>query len=360
LAGVVASCLDKDHEGRPTAAELLDAAERHGPYESPLWPDGITERLAERAAFAARTPDPVDLPPPAPTTAPGPKPGPEPLPEPEPVVARRPEPAAGDRPGRPGKPRKERKERRRNRVLPVFVPVVVVVAGGTLAFQLLPHVTDADDAAGPGPSASVTVSAPATPTGTATGSAKPSPSADASSSKDPETEKKESAPASGAADAGSGDGGTRGKGDGGRDTGTGAGGGAGEGGGSGSPDATDTVVKPPPAGGFTLRNASTGQCLNGVGSSPYYANVGLGSCSSANATWSLRGTRLAHRELGNCLSTYGALHLETCGGDRQNWRLGPRGAVVNTDSGACLQAARYGPLTMQTCTGSAAQRWTRS
>ncbi|MCC8335973.1 hypothetical protein LMJ38_08495 [Streptomyces sp. R1] len=51
LADVVASCLDKDHEGRPTAVELLATAERHGPYEPPPWPRAVAESLAERAAF---------------------------------------------------------------------------------------------------------------------------------------------------------------------------------------------------------------------------------------------------------------------------------------------------------------------
>ncbi|OEJ28502.1 hypothetical protein AR457_32600 [Streptomyces agglomeratus] len=53
LADVVAACLDKDPEGRPTAAELLERAARHGPFTAPLWPAAISERLSERAAFAA-------------------------------------------------------------------------------------------------------------------------------------------------------------------------------------------------------------------------------------------------------------------------------------------------------------------
>ncbi|MYS76432.1 serine/threonine protein kinase, partial [Streptomyces sp. SID5926] len=54
----VASCLDKDHEGRPTAAELVERAAAHGPSAAAQWPRDITERLAERAAFAAREPVP--------------------------------------------------------------------------------------------------------------------------------------------------------------------------------------------------------------------------------------------------------------------------------------------------------------
>lgn len=61
LAGVVAACLDKDPEGRPTAAELLDRAPQHGPFTAPLWPAAITERLSERAAFAAKVQE-IDVP----------------------------------------------------------------------------------------------------------------------------------------------------------------------------------------------------------------------------------------------------------------------------------------------------------
>lgn len=61
LAEVVAATLDKDPEGRPTAAVLLRRAEEHGPAAPPPWPPAITERLGERAAFAARVPDPDTL-----------------------------------------------------------------------------------------------------------------------------------------------------------------------------------------------------------------------------------------------------------------------------------------------------------
>ncbi|WP_079169527.1 serine/threonine-protein kinase, partial [Streptomyces sp. CC77] len=56
LAEVVAACLDKDPEGRPTASELVASAEERGPSEPPWWPGALTERLTERAAFARAVP----------------------------------------------------------------------------------------------------------------------------------------------------------------------------------------------------------------------------------------------------------------------------------------------------------------
>ncbi|WP_372478512.1 serine/threonine-protein kinase [Streptomyces olivaceus] len=138
LADVVASCLDKDHEGRPTAAELLDIAERHGPYEPPLWPEAVTGLLSERAAFAGTLPDAADLPEPdvepgAGTTEPG-------------EAKQKDQKEQEDQEDQKG--RKERGERRgRRRVLFALVPVVVV-AGSTLAIQLLPFSADSDAEAG--------------------------------------------------------------------------------------------------------------------------------------------------------------------------------------------------------------------
>ncbi|MFJ3983707.1 serine/threonine-protein kinase [Streptomyces fungicidicus] len=336
LAEVVAACLDKDYEGRPTAAELVELAERHGPFTPPLWPEAVTAQLTERAAFAERTP--AVPPPPEEPEAPGSS---------EPV----PTPPAPEKRGR------------RTRLVPVVVPVVVVTTGATLAFTLLPYTFDGERA-GPNPSASVTASADA-PSESAGGSAKPSPSASASSSKDakkPEASgSPESPAAAGAEGAGADDGGTKGDGgdDSAPDTDKGTGSGSGSGSGSG------TVTEPPSTGGFTLRNAESGRCLTASGGAGY-GNVSGGDCAAGAAVWSLSGTssgayRIVHRTSGNCLSAYGSMHSATCGADTsQEWRLGSGGTVILTNNGRCLDHARpSGMIMTRACDGSAGQSWSR-
>lgn len=61
LAEVVAACLDKDAEARPTASELVRRAAERGPFPAPLWPDSINGNLAEKAAFAAHVQE-IELP----------------------------------------------------------------------------------------------------------------------------------------------------------------------------------------------------------------------------------------------------------------------------------------------------------
>ncbi|MGW7334263.1 serine/threonine-protein kinase, partial [Streptomyces sp. NPDC054840] len=155
LAELVAACLDKDPEGRPTAAELLERACAHGPFTGPLWPEAVTGRLTERAAFAANVQE-CDVPT-IPLTGEKPEAGPGP--------GKAPVPAA---PAPPVTVRPERAERRRRtRVLLAVVPVVVVAGGTTLAIQHLPYTSAPQAGAGNSPSAPVT--APADPTASAAG-----------------------------------------------------------------------------------------------------------------------------------------------------------------------------------------------
>ncbi|UXI80152.1 serine/threonine protein kinase, partial [Streptomyces vinaceusdrappus] len=111
LADVVAACLDKDHEGRPTAAELVETAQRHGPFTEPLWPEAVNGPLAERAAFASTVPEPGEPP------------------EPQ---EREPSLPAVVPDGRPA----PRERRGRTKVLAFVIPVVVT--GTTLGVTLLP------------------------------------------------------------------------------------------------------------------------------------------------------------------------------------------------------------------------------
>ncbi|WP_225654272.1 serine/threonine-protein kinase [Streptomyces pseudogriseolus] len=355
LADVVASCLDKDHEGRPTAAELVEAASGRGPSGTPLWPSVVSERLAERAAFAARTPDPQDLPPTVGATE---------------VGEESEEPAGGEKAGGEKKEEPPARKERRRRILPVVVPVVVVVTGGTLAFQLLPYVTDSGNAAGgPTPSASVTVSADVTPSATA-GRAKPSPSGSPSASKKPKDDAKEGEKDSWGAGANAGAGSGAGAGDGGADTRSGAGGdtdadgGGDEGGGSGGGDSASGGGGS--GGGASLRNGFSGRCLVGSGNAGY-GSVSGGDCASPAARWSLEGAsggtyRIVHTETGNCLSAYGSMHTGVCGADNaQEWRLGSGGTVILAESGRCLEHSRPSGLIMtRVCEGTASQSWTRT
>ncbi|MGW7194339.1 protein kinase domain-containing protein, partial [Streptomyces sp. NPDC054838] len=160
LAEVVAACLDKDPEGRPTAAELLERASRHGLFATPLWPAAVTERLSERAAFAADVQE-VDVP-----TVPlaAGKPDPERVQAPGPA----PTPEAGSRPDGPDR-------RRRTRILLAVLPVVMVAGGTTLVIQHLPYTSPPEAGAKAGPPAStpasLSPSAPAaTPPSTPVGS----------------------------------------------------------------------------------------------------------------------------------------------------------------------------------------------
>ncbi|MEV7558579.1 serine/threonine-protein kinase, partial [Streptomyces sp. NPDC089795] len=155
LAELVAACLDKDPEGRPTAAELLERAGAHGPFTAPLWPAAVTERLTERAAFAADVQEP-DVPT-IPLTGEKPEAEPEPEPELEPEPGKAPAPAAD---ALPATVRPERAEhRRRSRVLLAVLPVVVVAGGTTLAVQHLPYTSAPRAGAGNAPSAPVTAAA---------------------------------------------------------------------------------------------------------------------------------------------------------------------------------------------------------
>ncbi|CAM5232051.1 Serine/threonine-protein kinase PknD [Streptomyces violaceorubidus] len=369
LADVVASCLDKDHEGRPTAAELLETAERHGPYEPPLWPRALTERLTERAAFVTKPPEEADLPEPEPR----PEPGPEA--ERDSAVTRRPDPDRSER-------------RRRSRVFFAVVPVVVA-AGATLAVQLLPYTLDPGDRADASPSSSAPASsapaASATGPGKAAHTSTPDPSASPSRSPGEQGGERDDAGAGerggagGArADAGAGAGGTgagsgSGSGSSGEgDAGAGAGAGSGDGSGSGSGSGSDSGSgsgdgDAPGSGVFMLKNAKNGRCMTtAVADAPYD-----GACTGDAATWTFRsrpdGTVWIINGLsGQCIYTAAIGHPVfsfPCGRTTgQEWRTGPGGTLVNAATGGCVTVSAMSGTSVrnEACDQSAAQRWNRA
>ncbi|OWA15844.1 serine/threonine protein kinase [Streptomyces sp. CS159] len=375
LAEVVASCLDKDHEGRPTAAELLVTAERHGPYEPPLWPAALTERLAERAAFAGTLPRAADLP--------------APEPEPEAPVS------GGTGPARRG-------NRRRNRVFLGVVPIVVAT-GTTLAFQLLPYTSGPDEAeagTAPSPSVSAALDPTGSPPASARGGPTPSPApsdsgtgkagddgADGHGGEDGK-DGKDGASGKGAGDGDSDGGGADragGTGAGGEDSSSGSGSGSGSGssgdsGGAGDPSGSGGSSESggsssgdgsggagtPSSGPFTLKNGENGKCLTQV-----YGAADDGSCGSSTATWSFRSAadgavKVVNASTGACLSANmmgQSVATVDCGsfGNAHLWRPGSRGSLTSVFNDGCLDLAFGGGVSSQPCrSGTASQRWTRT
>ncbi|MGP3683678.1 serine/threonine-protein kinase [Streptomyces sp. IBSNAI002] len=383
LAEIVASCLDKDPEGRPTAAELLERASLFAPAGAPLWPAAITERLTERAAFAAHVQD-VDVPTlplageqPEPEAAGGPEP--EKAPEPRPVPGAEARPEEREPRQRPERPER----RRRTRVLLAVVPVVVVAGGTTLALQNLPYTSSPrTDAQGtPGSSAS----APADPTASTAGG---SPSGAASAAQSAGQEQVEGdgkdqgqsgttvPPAAGAGGAaagpgpgsGNGAGGAGGAG-GGAQTGSGGPGSPAGAGGAGSPRPSGgattkapTAPAPPDSGTYRYRNGNNGKCVTQVfGSSDH------GDCSDATARWTVQSRsdgsfKLVNKQSGGCLyaNMLGqAVFVGDCSGGSVVWRTGSDGSLRNDFSGGCLDLGMSAGLVTNTCGGQASQRWTK-
>ncbi|WP_328793153.1 MULTISPECIES: serine/threonine-protein kinase [unclassified Streptomyces] len=371
LAELVAACLDKDPEGRPTAVELLESARRHGPFTAPLWPEAVTERLTERAAFAANVPE-SDVP-----TVPLTGEPPEPEPEPEPESEKGPAPAA---PAPPVTARPERAApRRRTRVLLAVVPVVVVAGGTTLAVQHLPYASAPQAGAGSSPSAPVTAAAdPTAPaaaagaTGTA-GTAGDSPSGTASPAQPPAQDPGAAAAAGGAGGTGPGPGALPG---GGPQPGSGSAGNSGNpanaagsgstrpaGGGTSTAPTTPPPPAPPASGTYRFRNGNNSKCITQVfGASDY------GDCAQASARWTVQSRpdgsfKLVNQQGGGCLyaNMLGqAVFVGDCSQDTARlWRTGSGGSLRNDFSGGCLDLGMSSGLVTKTCGGEASQRWTK-
>jgi serine/threonine protein kinase len=392
LAEVVESCLDKDHEGRPTAAELVEIADRHGPFDTPLWPEAVSGPLAERAAFASTVPAPGELPQP---------PEEEPSTPPAPSVP--PTPSAPAVPVLPGERPAKRERRGRTKVLAVVVPVAVT--GATLGVTLLPYVvSDSGKGGDAGAAPAATGSATPGPAASATGST--GPSASASGSPDAGKKDKEDEGEDGGKDGDSAAPGAGGGGDaaaageasgGGADSGgasgasgasgesSGAGGSSGTGGSSGSDGSSSATGGTSGSGGgtgtsgssgggsgdggstsdsFMLKNGSSGKCMY-VGTP-----IDDGNCSGDIAVFRFQSTsggsfRLLNVGTAQCVHSRSAnawLVKDACGSYGGEWQQGANGSLRNLNTGGCLdlnlRASRIG-LTTTTCTGSASQRWTR-
>ncbi|WP_233645965.1 serine/threonine-protein kinase [Streptomyces sp. BSE6.1] len=365
LADVVASCLDKDHEGRPTAAELVERASAHGPSGATPWPRDITVLLSERAAFAARVPEDVPLP--------------EPLPAPDEAARRAPSlPVVAG--GRPDK----RERRGRTKVLAFAIPVVVT--GATLGFTLLPYaMNDADRGGNRAAPPTATGTATAGPAASATASA-PSPStsrspdggertdADRDRGKGGKDGEGDAPGGAGSADAAAAQGASGGGP--GADAGseeTSAAGGAsdsdtpsGSGSGSGANGSTgdDSGDGGSASDSFMLKNGSSGKCMY-VG-----RPIDDGTCSGDIAVFRFQSTsggafRMLNVGTAQCIHARSAnawLIATTCGQPGGEWREGANGSLRSLTTGGCLDLNRRASmigLTTTTCTGSASQRWTR-
>ncbi|MFJ8821505.1 protein kinase [Streptomyces sp. NPDC102467] len=368
LADAVAACLDKDPEGRPAVAEILETALGYADLGAPAWPGPLRAPLAERAEFAARVPEGTSAPPPVPDTG---------------------ATGAGAR-----APRRER--RRRTRVLLAVVPVVVVATGTTLALRHLPYDAGRDGAAGP--QSSVSSGAPADPAASTGPTGSPLPAAKRSGGakkkdggkKGKKTDGGAGKGEAGASAAGAGTAGTAGGANGGDGGGAGAGGQEASGTGTGNTGTGDTgkgdtgtggtggnsttgggsssgggSTTAPTTGTFRLKNADNSSCLTQV-----YGSADDGSCSDASASWKTvsaenNSFKVVNKRSGSCLVANmngQAVFVGDCTqGAARLWRWGTGGALRSTSNGGCLDLAYGGGVSTQTCASSkASQRWGRT
>ncbi|MFJ9415212.1 protein kinase [Streptomyces sp. NPDC101227] len=373
LAAAVASCLDKDPEGRPTAAELLALATDRGPSATRSWPSAISDLLSARATFAATV---------------------QPAPEPEAPPARTlpappPEPAQGGKDGDDrdaGKGGKDAEatppaapapttapaapERKRRRTLLAVVPVVVVAAGAPLAMRLLPFTAAPQDNPQANPPSSATAPlhpAPSSSDAAASGGTKPG-----KSRKQEKQGKRHSASPDHGKDgspAGNGGTGASSASGGGSDAHGGTDGSSGSSGSSasgGSGSSGGTSPKPPASGTYRLKNGNNGDCLTVlvIGNATAYRSCADDSSSRWTFKPASNGTyTLVNERTGGCLSggmPGNDVMTVTCGQGDQRWDPGSGGTLRSTFNDQCLDLGSQGSVTTATCdSGKASQRWSK-
>lgn len=361
LAAVVAKCLARAPQDRPTSAELVARATRHVALGVAPWPSRVRERLTLRVDAVQRVPDVAKR-----VTAPVPD-GPEgpagPAAAAEQVVA-----SGGER---------EKPKRRGPRA--VLIPLLVAASAGAVA--LVPYVMNQHAGGTPSASGSGTTSAIATvdPSSSASASAETSASASPSASKPgasvpPRT-------SSGGATGNTGTGST------GTSSGTsGPGGSTASAGTSGSHSTTSGASggtaggtgtpRGGSGGGITasgthrLRSAQDGTCLAQTPS--HSTSAYLAPCASGNPfEWTYTAVsggsfELLNPDTGECLagSADNFTYMATCGStDADVWSFGTSssgGATVeNPAAGQCLlnDTSVGGYATLSACTSSADEAW---
>lgn len=355
LADLVTDCLAKSPADRPAAAELLERAREQAPPATAPWPAPITERLAERAAFAATAPEagapdsavPQAGEPDAATAALRPAPPAAPA-APGNAKAAVAEPAVSGE----GADRVPGRRTKRSRVLFAVLPVVLTT-GAISAVSLLPYSSSpsaSKDAKDRSPSASSATAPSATGSGTPSArktSARPAASTSGPAAPTTPGGVRGRGPGHGGTTAATTSGGSGGAGgtSGGTSGPSGSSGGSSgaTSGSSGSPGGVGT------AGTYRIKDAADGYCLQqDTGSGAPSAYAIRGACSSAvspyfNWTFSpaSNGTfRVINQGSGDCLTAFmanGYANMDPCGSNSgQLWKIGPTSSSGNT-----LESTRY-------------------
>ncbi|MEY9846442.1 serine/threonine protein kinase [Streptacidiphilus sp. BW17] len=376
LAAVVAQCLARAPQDRPTSAELVARATRHVGLDVTPWPSGVRERLALRADAVQRVPDVATM-----VMAPVPD-GPAGPAGPATPVAQIVAPA--------GEPERPRRRGFRGFVIPLLVAV------GAGAVALVPYLMDQHAGGTPSASGSGTTSAVATlgtPSASASASASKSASASPSSPSSPKASDSTSPRASGGGTGGANGGSTGGSGgtstgsggagtSGGSNNSTGANGSTGPGGATGSTTSgtsggTGTRGgtggsggSVTPSGTHRLRSALDGQCL--AQSASHSTSGYIAACASGSPfEWTYAsvsgGTfELLNPDSGNCLAGSGDnyTYMVSCGSTSADvWSFGQptsSGATLeNPSAGQCLQndATVGGYAVLTACSSSADEIW---